>query len=212
VAVFLSGGLIAAPVAAAPIPAPAVDATLAPAKGQRTVVLAGGCFWGIQAVYQHMKGVSQAVSGYAGGAAWTAHYDVVSLGMSGHAESVEVRYDPSQLTLGQILRVFFSVAHDPTQKNRQGPDTGTQYRSAIFFADAEQQKIAHAYIDQLDQARVFGRPIATEVTPLKAFYAAEAYHQDYATLHPDNPYILINDAPKVSHLKKDFPELYVEKR
>jgi peptide-methionine (S)-S-oxide reductase len=204
--------LLAGSLAAAPVPAPSLDAPLSAAKAPKAVVLAGGCFWGIQAVYQHIKGVRAAVSGYSGGASWTAHYDIVELGLSGHAESVEVRYDASQLTLGQILRVFFSVAHDPTQKNRQGPDTGTQYRSAVFFADAEQQKIAQAYIEQLTKAGVFERAIVTEVVPLKAFYAAESYHQDFAARHPDHPYIAINDAPKLARLRQEFPELYVEKK
>jgi len=190
------------------IPPPSLDAPLAKG-GTRSVVVAGGCFWGIQAVFQHVRGVQSAVSGYSGGAAWTAHYQMVSLGMSGHAESVQVSYDPSRVSLGQLLRVFFSVAHDPTQKNRQGPDQGTQYRSAIFFSDAEQERIARAYVAQLDQAGVFERKIATEIAPLAAFYVAEAYHQDYATRHPDAPYIRINDAPKVERLRVEFPDLYV---
>lgn len=177
----------------------------------QTIVLAGGCFWGIQAVFQHLKGVSQAVSGYAGGAADTAHYGEVSSGTTGHAESVQVTYDPTQITLGKILKVYFSVAHDPTELNRQGPDTGTQYRSEIFFTTPEQEKIANAYIAQLQQAKVFSAPIVTTVSKLQAFYPAEDYHQNYATLHPENPYIEINDLPKVASLKKNFPELYVEK-
>jgi len=198
--------------AAGPVPPPSVDASLSADKGQqRTAVLAGGCFWGVQAVFQHLRGVTHAVSGYSGGSAWTAHYQVVSTGATGHAESVEVSYDPSQLTYGQLLRVFFSVAHDPTELNRQGPDQGTQYRSAIFYADAEQQRIAQAYIAQLDQAGVFSRKIATQLVPLKAFHVAEAYHQDYATRHPENPYIVINDAPKVVNLRRLFPDLYVAK-
>jgi peptide-methionine (S)-S-oxide reductase len=194
------------------IPPPAVDAAVAAAGApSQTVVLAGGCFWGVQAVYQHVRGVKKAVSGYAGGAANTARYEVVSEGESGHAESVAVTYDPSRVTYGQLLRVFFSVAHDPTTLNRQGPDHGTQYRSAIFFKDAEQEKIARAYIAQLDQAHVFKNPIVTQVTRLPAFYTAEDYHQDYATLHPTDPYIAINDAPKVSNLRALFPELYLGK-
>jgi peptide-methionine (S)-S-oxide reductase len=191
------------------VPLPNVDAPLASRLDERKAVLAGGCFWGVQAVFQHVRGVTSAVSGYAGGSAWNAHYNVVSLGVTGHAESVEVTYDASRLSYGQILRVFFSVAHDPTQRNRQGPDEGRQYRSAIFFADAEQKRIAEAYVAQLDRAGVFPRPIATEVVPLEAFYVAESYHQDYATRHPDDPYIQINDAPKVARLKAEFPELYV---
>jgi peptide-methionine (S)-S-oxide reductase len=173
-------------------------------------VLAGGCFWGIQAVFQHVKGVTDATSGYAGGAAQTAKYDVVSSGETGHAESVRVTFDPSQVTYGQLLRVFFSVAHDPTELNRQGPDEGTQYRSAIFFADADQKRAAEAYIAQLDKAKLFRGRIVTQVAPLAAFYPAEAYHQNYARLHPDNPYLVINDAPKVAHLRQLFPDLYRE--
>jgi peptide-methionine (S)-S-oxide reductase len=197
--------------ASGPVPAPAVDAPLAKARGQRVAVVAGGCFWGIQAVYQHVKGVTTAVSGYAGGSADTAHYEIVGTGQTGHAESEQITYDPSQITYGQLLRVFFSVAHDPTTLNRQGPDAGTQYRSVIFYADAEQQRIAEAYIAQLNDARVFGQPIVTEVVPLNGFYAAEDYHQDYATTHPYDMYIMVNDAPKVANLKKLFPELYVGK-
>jgi peptide-methionine (S)-S-oxide reductase len=193
-----------------PVPSPRLDAPLAAAPGERKAVLAGGCFWGIQAVFQHVRGVTQAVSGYSGGSAWNAHYEVVSLGVTAHAESVEVTYDPARITYGQLLRVFFSVAHDPTQVNRQGPDTGRQYRSAIFFADAEQKRIAEAYIAQLGAARVFPRPLATEVVPLEAFYVAESYHQDYAARHPESLYIQVNDAPKVVRLKVEFPGLYRE--
>jgi len=196
---------------AASIPSPAVDAALATAKAQQTAVVAGGCFWGIQAVFQHVKGVIGATSGYSGGAANTAEYEMVSNGDTGHAESVKITYDPSQVTYGQLLRVFFSVAHDPTQLNRQGPDTGTQYRSSIFYASDEQKRIADAYIAQLDKAKVFRRPIVTQVVPLKAFYPAEAYHQDYAAHHPDNPYIVFNDAPKVANLRQQFPDLYTGK-
>ncbi len=196
---------------AANMPSPAVDATLATAKGDQTAVVAGGCFWGIQAVFQHVKGVISTTSGYSGGAANTAEYELVSNGDTGHAESVKITYDPSQITYGQLLRVFFSVAHDPTQLNRQGPDTGTQYRSSIFYASAEQQRIAEAYIAQLDKAKVFSRTIVTQVVPLKAFYPAEAYHQDYAAHHPDSPYIVYNDAPKVAHLRQQFPDLYTDK-
>ncbi len=196
---------------AANIPGPAVDAALATAKGEQTAVVAGGCFWGIQAVYQHVKGVINATSGYSGGAASTAEYELVSNGDTGHAESVKITYDPSQITYGQLLRVFFSVAHDPTQLNRQGPDTGTQYRSSIFYASDEQKRIAEAYIAQLEKTKVFPRPIVTQVVPLKAFYPAEAYHQDYAAHHPDNPYIVYNDAPKVANLRQQFPDLYTGK-
>jgi peptide-methionine (S)-S-oxide reductase len=194
--------------AAAAIPNPAVDDPLATAKGQQTVVVAGGCFWGIQAVYQHVKGVISATAGYSGGAANTADYETVSEGKSGHAESVKIIYDPSQVTFGTLLKVFFSVAHDPTEYDRQGPDYGTQYRSVIFYATPGQQHIAQAYVDQLNQAKVFRGPIATQVVPLTAFYPAEDYHQDYATKHPDNPYIMVNDAPKVENLRKQCPDLY----
>ena len=197
--------------AAAAVPNPAADATLTPAKSEQTAVLAGGCFWGIQAVFQHVKGVIGVTSGYSGGAAGTAEYDLVSNGDTGHAESVKIAFDPSQITYGQLLRVFFSIAHDPTQLNRQGPDTGSQYRSSIFYNSDEQKRIAEAYIAQLDKAKVFPRPIATQVVPLKAFYPAEAYHQDYAARHPDNPYIVYNDAPKVAHLRQYFPDLYTGK-
>ena len=193
-----------------PVPPPAIDAPLAAASGRRTVVVAGGCFWGIEAVYRHVKGVLSAVSGYAGGAAATAHYEMVGTGRTGHAESVEITYDPSRITYGQLLRVFFSVAHDPTERNRQGPDEGPQYRSAIFFAGPDEQRIAAAYVAQLDGAKVFRRPIATEVTALSAFYAAEAYHQDYVAHHPSDLYVMINDAPKVRNLRTAFPELYVD--
>jgi peptide-methionine (S)-S-oxide reductase len=193
------------------IPNPAVDATPAASKAEQTAVVGGGCFWGIQAVFQHVKGVSKATSGYAGGAANTAEYELVSTGETGHAESVKITYDPSQITYGQLLRVFFSVAHDPTQLNRQGPDSGTQYRSVIFYNSDEQKKIAEAYIAQLDKAKVFPRAIVTQVVPLKGFYPAEAYHQDYATNHPNNPYIVYNDAPKVAHLQQQLPDLYTSK-
>ena len=197
--------------AAVAVPGPAVDASKAASSGEQTAVVAGGCFWGIQAVFQHVKGVISATSGYSGGEAKTAEYEMVSTGETGHAESVKITYDPSQITYGELLRVFFSVAHDPTQLNRQGPDDGTQYRSVIFYGNDEQKKIAQAYIAQLDQAKVFPRPIVTQVVPLKAFYPAEAYHQNYATLHPNQPYIVFNDAPKVAHLRQEFPDLYTGK-
>ena len=192
------------------VPVPAHDEPLASAPGTETAVVAGGCFWGIQGVFQHVKGVTRAVSGYSGGEADTAHYQIVGTGSTGHAESVQITYDPSQISYGKILQIFFSVALDPTQKNRQGPDVGTQYRSAIFVADDAQAAIAKDYIAQLDKAGVFGKPIATEVSPFKAFYAAEDYHQDYATLHPDSAYIFINDLPKIANLKALFPDLYRE--
>lgn len=190
------------------LPTPAVDAPLATTSGTQTAVVAGGCFWGIQAVFQHVKGVETAISGYSGGSSSDAEYEVVSTGDTGHAESVQITYDPTKISYGQLLKIFFSVAHDPTQLNRQGPDTGTQYRSVIFYANAEQKRIAEAYISQLEKAGSFPRPIVTQVVPLKGFYKAESYHQDYATLHPDNPYIAINDAPKVEHLREEFPDLY----
>jgi peptide-methionine (S)-S-oxide reductase len=198
--------------AVAPVPAPAVDAARASAPSRQTAVVAGGCFWGIQAVFQHVKGVLSATSGYSGGSKKNPDYGTVSTGETGHAESVEIVYDPSQITYGELLRVFFSVALDPTELNRQGPDEGTQYRSVIFYSNDEQKRIAEAYIVQLDQAKVFARPIVTQVVPLQAFYAAEAYHQNYAALHPDQPYIMFNDAPKVEHLKQEFPDLYTGKR
>jgi peptide-methionine (S)-S-oxide reductase len=193
------------------VPAPAVDAARTPSPGQQAAVIAGGCFWGVQAVFQHVRGVISATSGYSGGSAKTAEYEVVSSGKTGHAESVQIVYDPSQITYGQLLRIFFSVAHDPTQLNRQGPDEGTQYRSAIFYANEEQKHIAQAYIAQLEQAKIFSRSIVTELVALQAFYPAEAYHQNYAALHPTQPYIIFNDAPKVEHLRKVFPDLYTGK-
>jgi len=196
---------------AAPLPDPATDVPKAAAKGQATAVFAGGCFWGVDAVFKHVKGVTSATSGYSGGASKTAHYELVGTGATGHAEAVQVVYDPSQISYGQLLRVFFSVAHDPTQLNRQGPDVGTQYRSAIFYADPEQQRLAKAYIAQLQEAKSFARPIVTEVAPLNAFYAAEDYHQDYLAHHPENMYIVINDLPKLDQLRKQFPDLYVKR-
>jgi peptide-methionine (S)-S-oxide reductase len=191
------------------IPAPAVDAPAS--DGMQTVVLAGGCFWGVQAVYQHTQGVTRAISGYAGGTQGTATYDVVSSGRTGHAEAVEVTFDPRQVSYGKILQIYFSVAHDPTQLNRQGPDSGTQYRSEIFYKDDAQKKVAETYITQLDAAKSYRRPIVTKVEKLEAFYPAEDYHQDYAHLHPNNPYIFINDAPKVEQLKKIFADAYRDK-
>jgi len=189
------------------IPDPKVDAPLATKKGEQVAVFAGGCFWGVEAVYDNVKGVSKAESGYAGGSADTAEYYTVSSGSTGHAESVRISYDPSQITYGQLLKVFFAVAHDPTELNRQGPDVGTQYRSAIFYADEEQKRIAESYIKQLDEAKVFTDKIVTQVAPLKAFYAAEDYHQNYLVNHPNEPYIVYNDMPKLANLKKILPEL-----
>jgi peptide-methionine (S)-S-oxide reductase len=191
-----------------PVPPAATDAALATMPGKQTAVFAGGCFWGTQSVFERVKGVVATTAGYAGGSADTATYDQVTTETTGHAESVKVVYDPSRITYGQLLRVFFSVAHDPTQLNRQGPDVGTSYRSAIFYSNDEQRKIAQAYIAQLDAAHVFGSRIVTEVTPLKGFYAAEDYHQDYALHNPDNPYILVCDRPKIEALKAEFPELF----
>jgi len=182
-------------------PEPAVDAALADRGEQRKAVLAGGCFWCVEAVYKDLDGVSAVKSGYAGGSGETADYETVSMGTTNHAESVEVSYDPGRISYGQILKVFFSIAHDPTQLNRQGPDTGRQYRSVIFYADDEQKRVAEAYIDQLNKAHIFDRPIVTEVVPLEAFFEAETYHQDYAARNPSNPYIVINAQPKVSKLR-----------
>jgi len=189
-------------------PAPAVDATRTATPGAATAVFAGGCFWGVSSVFEHVKGVREVTAGYAGGSADTARYTIVSGGGTGHAESVQVKYDPGQITYGQLLQVFFSVAFNPTELNRQGPDSGTQYRSVIFYNSPEQKKIAAAYIAQLTAARSYPAPIVTEVVPLKRFYPAEAYHQHYAERHPDNPYIVYNDAPMVRHLHDLFPEIY----
>jgi peptide-methionine (S)-S-oxide reductase len=175
---------------------------------RQTAVFAGGCFWGVDAVFKHVKGVTDVVSGYSGGAADTAHYEMVSRGNTGHAESVRVRFDPAQVSYRQLLEVFFSVAHDPTQLNRQGPDTGSQYRSAIFYTSGEQQQAAQQYIRQLTAAKTFSDPIVTQVVPLQAFYPAEEHHQNYLALHPLQPYIVFNDMPKLSHLREQFPALY----
>ncbi|QPF83678.1 peptide-methionine (S)-S-oxide reductase MsrA [Bradyrhizobium genosp. L] len=190
------------------IPPPASDAQ---ESGLKTVVVAGGCFWGVQGVFQHTAGVASAVSGYSGGSKANADYEKVSTGTTGHAESVEIKYDPQKISYGKILQIFFSVVHDPTQLNRQGPDSGTQYRSAIFTTSDEQKKVTDAYIAQLNAAKVYGKPIVTKVGALQAFYPAEGYHQDYLTLHPNQPYIAYNDIPKVENLKKIFAENYVEK-
>lgn len=189
------------------IAAPVEDEPASAARTE-TAVFAGGCFWGVQGVFQHVQGVQRVVSGYAGGAANTAHYDTVGRGNTGHAESVEITFDPSQVTYGTLLQIFFSVAHDPTELNRQGPDTGTQYRSAIFPQTDAQQHVAKAYIAQLDAAHSFEKPIATKVEKNSGFYAAEAYHQDFLTLNPRHPYIVINDLPKVEQLRKVFPQRY----
>ena len=188
------------------IPPPAMDEKAT--SGSEKAIFAGGCFWGVQGVFQHVKGVTKAVSGYTGGAKDDAVYETVGSGRTGHAESVEITYDPSKVTYGQLLQVYFSVAHNPTQLNYQGPDSGTQYRSTIFAENGEQQKIAQSYIAQLDKAKVYGKPIATTIEPLKAFYPAEGYHQDFMTRNPDHPYIAFNDLPKVDNLKRVFPETY----
>jgi len=189
------------------VPGPALDNPKAAGPTQ-TAVLAGGCFWGVHGVYQHVRGAREVLSGYSGGTKATADYETVSRGESGHAESVEIRFDPKELSYGEILQIFFSVAHDPTQLNRQGPDVGTQYRSAIFYADESQKRIAEAYIAQLDRAKVFGRPIATKLERLTAFYRAEAYHQDFLLKNPSYPYIVVHDLPKIASLKKVFPASY----
>ena len=192
---------------AAEFPAPAVDIPAPAAKQTSSIVMAGGCFWGVEAVFERLKGVSNAVSGFAGGKKSTAHYEIVSSGTTGHAESVQVTYDPSQISYGKLLEVFFSVAHDPTELNRQGPDYGTQYRSAIFYSNDEQKRVAEAYIKQLNDAKVYARPIVTQLIPLDGFYRAEEYHQHYFDHNPNQPYIVFNDVPKVRHLQQQFPDL-----
>jgi peptide-methionine (S)-S-oxide reductase len=207
------GFLLAAAASAAsnpPIPPLSTDVPLARQAGKETAVFAGGCFWGVQAVFQRVKGVLSTAAGYAGGSAKTATYAQVVTETTGHAESVEVIYDPSRITYAQLLRVYFSVAHDPTQLNRQGPDVGASYRSAIFYTNEEQKRLAEAYIAQLGRQRVFPNRIVTEVTPLKAFYRAEDYHQDYSYHNPNDPYIQVCDRPKIEALKKQFPELFVD--
>ena len=192
----------------AKIPAPESDAALAQKSGKQTAVFAGGCFWGTQSVFERVKGVVDTTAGYSGGSASTATYEQVGQENTGHAESVKVVYDPSKITYGRLLQIFFSVVHDPTQLNRQGPDIGSSYRSVIFYANEEQRQISTAYIAQLDAAKVFPKPIVTQIVPLKGFYDAEFYHQDYAFHHPDNPYILVCDRPKIEALKQQFPELF----
>ncbi|GBO55397.1 peptide methionine sulfoxide reductase MsrA [Pseudanabaena sp. lw0831] len=177
-------------------------------KGMKTAVFAGGCFWGTEAVFEHLKGVSNVVSGYSGGSAATANYEAVGSGRTGHAESIRITYDPSQISYEKLLEIYFYVAHDPTQLNRQGPDRGTQYRSAIFFANSEQQQIAAAYIERLNQTKSFSKPVVTQLAPLESFYAAEDYHQDFIVHNPDYPYVVAHDLPKLAHLRKQFPEIY----
>jgi peptide-methionine (S)-S-oxide reductase len=213
IAAIVAAALGAAPAfageQAVPLPAPAQDVTAT--ANTETAVFAGGCFWGVQAVFQHTKGVLNAVSGYAGGDKSTAQYEVVGSGLTGHAESVQITYDPKQVSYGRLLQIFFSVAHDPTQYNRQGPDTGPQYRSAVFYSTPQQKDVTEKYIAQLEAAKVFPKHIVTQVAPLKGFYAAEGYHQDYATLHPNSLYIATYDAPKVANLKATMPQVYRDK-
>jgi peptide-methionine (S)-S-oxide reductase len=192
------------------IPAPALDTPAAEATGPQVAVLAGGCFWGLQGMFEHVKGVTRVVAGYSGGDKATAHYEMVGTETTGHAESVKITFDPKKISYGQLLRLFFSVAHDPTQLNRQGPDSGPSYRSEIFFANATQERIARAYVKQLTDAKVFASPIATKIEPLKGFYDAEDYHQDYLIHNPRQPYIVVNDLPKIAALKRVYPELYRE--
>src|SRR5689334_5826397 len=207
--VALLGFLIPAmaPAAVVNLPDPAVDISPAMAKGAQTAVLAGGCFWCTEAVFENLVGVERVVSGFAGGDAATAHYEVVSAGKTNHAESVQIRFNPAKISYGTLLKVFFSVAHDPTQLNRQGPDYGRQYRSVIFYKDAEQKRVAEAYIKQLEEAKVFHKPIVTEVAELKGFYPAEEYHQHFVQRHPNHPYVVVNALPKLEKLKRQFPEL-----
>ena len=206
-AIFLRPTLSSSAETAVRIPAPATESADATTASE-TVVLAGGCFWGVQGVFQHLKGVTEAVSGYAGGTTIKPSYEEVSTGTTGHAESVEIMFDPHVVSYGKILQVYFSVAHNPTELDRQGPDSGAQYRSEIFFTNQRQKEVATAYIAQLDAAKVFSAPIVTKIAPLAAFYPAEGYHQNYATLHPDQPYIAFNDLPKIENLSRLFPELY----
>ena len=210
VSITIIGVALSGKAANPPIPPAKLDAPLAAAAGKQTAVFGGGCFWGTQAVFERVKGVLKTTAGYSGGSAETATYRQVITETTGHAESVEVIYDPAQITYGQLLRIFFSVAHDPTQLNRQGPDVGTSYRSAIFYVNEEQKRIAMAYIAELDAAKVFPSRIVTEVSPLKGFYRAEDYHQDFALKNPDHPYIQVCDLPKIAALKQQFPELFVD--
>jgi peptide-methionine (S)-S-oxide reductase len=206
---FLSvvfAAVVVTSLSAAGFPDPAKD-QVSSSTGSQTAVLAGGCFWGVEAVFEQVKGVSDVVSGYAGGERSAAHYEVVGSGTTGHAESVKITYDPARITYGQLLKVFFAVAHDPTEINRQGPDEGSQYRSSIFYGNDDQKAVAEAYVRQLNNAKVFAHPIATKIVPLQGFYAAEDYHQDFLAHHPTYPYIVVNDLPKLHALKAQFPEL-----
>ena len=208
---FFLAALIACNAGAAPkTPSPLVDTPLASGKSEQTVVFSGGCFWGVQAVFERVKGVISATSGYAGGHVKNPDYELVSTGSTGHAESVEIKYDPSQITYGQLLQVFFSVAHDPTELNRQGPDEGTQYRSAVFYTNDEQKKVVEGYVAQMEKDKTFSHKVVTQIAPLQAFYPAEGYHQQYFDHHPESLYIVYNDKPKVEALKKEFPGLYQE--
>ena len=209
--IALTVGILAVKLTAANFPDPPSQPN-APAKGQETVVLAGGCFWGVEAVFERLKGVSEAVSGYAGGSKSTAHYEIVSSGATGHAESVKVTYDPAQIPFGVLLKVYFSVAHDPTELNRQGPDYGTQYRSEIFYTNPEQKRVAEEYIQKLNGAGVYRKPIVTKLASLEGFYPAESYHQHYLERNPREPYIVFNDLPKLKHLEQAYPELLKKKR
>lgn len=205
--VFFALSFVVLGASAPEFPPPAADIPAPATKQTATAVLAGGCFWGVEAVFEQLKGVSHVVSGFAGGAKATARYEVVSTGLTGHAESVRITYDPSRISYGRLLQIYFAVAHDPTQLNRQGPDEGTQYRSAIFYSNEEEKRVAEAYIQQLNQAKVFSRPIVTQVTPLTAFYPAEEYHQHFIARNPKNPYVVYNDLPKLKKLQQEFPEL-----
>lgn len=205
--VLLAVPFAAFALSASEFPNPTLDMAKAAVKGKETVVLAGGCFWGMEGVFESLKGVSNVVSGYAGGSRATAHYETVSTGSTGHAESVKITFDPSRISFGQILKVYFSVAHDPTELNRQGPDDGSQYRSEIFYTTDEQKQAAEEYIQQLNNAKVFSRPVVTKIAPLQGFYAAEEYHQHFLQRNPTYPYIVYNDLPKLKALKKNFPEL-----
>jgi peptide-methionine (S)-S-oxide reductase len=200
-----------APAQAAPLPVPASDIPASSVKGMQTAVFAGGCFWGVEAVFRHVKGVTAAVSGYAGGMTVNPTYEQVGMGRSGHAEAVEVTFDPARVSYGSLLAVFFSVAHDPTQLNRQGPDYGTQYRSAIFYVNDDQKRVAEAYVAQLEKAKAFKDPIVTQIAKLPAFWPAESYHQNYLALHPTQPYIVVNDLPKLGALQKEWPDLYAKR-
>ena len=206
--ISVSGIVLAGSKTIKTIPNPATDIPVSLAKGKQTAVFAGGCFWGMEAVFEHLKGVSDVVSGFSGGTVATASYQKVSSGETEHAESVKITYDPTQISYGQLLKVYFSVAHDPTQLNRQGPDSGKQYRSAIFFTNNEQQQVAQAYIEQLNKAQVFMGPIVTELVPFNGFYAAEEYHQNFIKNNPTYPYVVINDLPKIEQLQKQFPTIY----